>query len=53
MGMVKCFRYGPEFVDISLNNKFMKYLLFLSVYFLSGCSALKPGSDIPKLGESV
>ncbi len=53
MGVVECLRYGSEFVDISLNNKFMKYLLFLSVCFLSGCSALKPGSDIPKLGESV
>lgn len=31
----------------------MKYLLILSAFLLSGCSALQPSSDIPQLGQSV
>lgn len=31
----------------------MRSYLLLCLFFLTGCAALKPNSDIPKLGESV
>ncbi len=53
MGLVKWLYYGSTFVEYIIKFTIMKrYLLLICIASLTACNAMKPTSDIPKLGES-